>query len=111
MLFGTVAEVGCHKRPPILPSPDGRYVAIVDFVLGSALDSDIAHVSVRRSWTPWWTYVYDGVGAWDRKTDQGDPEVRWLNKTHLLIRSSYITNDTTCLSVAGEVTVRCEKIE
>ena len=55
-----------------------------------ALGDDYATVRVPRSWVPWASVAYKGVGSWDFKNNKpGDPEVHWLDSVHLLIRYNY----------------------
>ena len=82
-----LAETGCTKHPPPIESPDGHYVAILSYALQGALGADYADVNVRPWWRPYARNVYSGLGSWDFKNGKpSDPEVRWLDRSHLLIR-------------------------
>lgn len=107
-----LVEVGCSEHPPSIPSPDGRHVAILSYTMQGALGDDYASVSVRSRWIPWAHTVYSGVGVWDfKRATPADPEVRWLDDSHLMIRSHYVQRPhTTCLNRVGELRITCEPI-
>jgi hypothetical protein len=87
LLLMCLVESACTRRTPPIYSPDGGYVALVEFYVQGALGEDSANVSVRRAWTPIATKAYSGSGAWygDHRF-QNSPEVHWLDPSHLLIR-------------------------
>jgi hypothetical protein len=119
VLVVSVAWVGCTERASPIYSPDRRHLAVMTYALQGALGDDYANVDVRSRWIPWATNVYSGLGSWDfKRNTPGDPEVRWLDSAHLLIR--YYDDRTgnegrggppaKCLSRAGEVQVVCEHL-
>jgi len=82
-----LAQSACVRRNSPIYSPDGKHLALVQFVGQGALGDDYGSVYVRRSWLPIRATVYEGLGAWDSKHHQvGGPEVRWLDSSHLMIR-------------------------
>src|SRR5262245_17604930 len=115
-MFVLLASVGCSRRSPVIYSSDQRHVAIVTYLLQGALGDDYALVDVRSRWVPWATNVYSGMGSWNfKKNRPGDPEVRWLDSAHLLIR--YYDDRTgkegrggpaRCLDRMGAVQIVCE---
>lgn len=74
-------------------------------------------VSVRFG-VRWATTVYTGLGTWNFRSEEPlDPEVRWLDSVHLLIR--YRDERTgkegrggppKCIGRAGAVQILCESI-
>jgi hypothetical protein len=87
LLLLVLFEAACTKHVPAIKSPDGRYVAVLSFAVQGALGDDYANVSVRAWWSPYAESIYSGVGSWDFKNNKAyDPEVRWLDRSHLLIR-------------------------
>ena len=99
---------------PPLYSPDRRHVAIIIYALQLALGDDYATVRVRRCWVPWATVAYSGPAGWDFKNNKpGDPEVRWLDSVHLLIRYHDYRNGTggsVCRSQIGAIGIICHPI-
>ena len=49
--------------------PDRRHLAIISYVSQGALGDDYATVRVPRSWVPWASVAYRGVGSWDFKNN------------------------------------------
>lgn len=87
VLLMLMIQAGCSKSAPPILSPDGRHVAILHFALQGALADDYAIVDLRARWMPWPENVYRGLGSWDFKHDKPfDPEVRWIDNSHLSIR-------------------------
>jgi hypothetical protein len=117
-LLVVLSSAGCTRHAPPISSPDGRHIALLRYALQGALGDDYATVELRSRWTPWAESVYSGLGNWDFKNDKpGDPEVRWLDGTHLLIR--YYDDRTgkegrggpaTCLKRIGEVQILCDPV-
>jgi hypothetical protein len=118
VLLVSVASVGCSRYGAPIYSPDGRHLAVRTYVLQGVLGDDYATVGVRPRWRPWATGVYSGLGNWNfAEKKPGDPEVRWLNSAHLLIR--YRDERTgnegrggppKCLGQAGAVHIVCESV-
>ena len=118
VLFVSVASVGCSRYAAPIYSPDRRHLAVRTYALQGALGDDYATVGVRPRWRPWATSVYSGLGNWNFAEKRPvDPEVRWLDSTHLLIR--YRDERTgkegrggppKCLGQAGAVQVACESV-
>jgi hypothetical protein len=118
ILIVSVVSVGCSRHAHPMYSPDHRHVAILTYALQGALGDDYATVAVRSRWTPWATEAYSGLGAWDFKHEKPwDPEVRWLDSSHLLIRyfdyragTTGRSTRTTCRTQIGTVQVVCEQL-
>ena len=115
LVFGLlVVQASCTRRPPPLYSPDQRHLAIISYALQGALGDDYATVRVRRRWIPWATVAYNGPSGWDFKNNKpGDPEVRWLDSVHLLIRYYDYRNGrggSVCRSQIGAVRIICDRI-
>lgn len=118
VLLVSVASVGCSRYAAAIYSPDGRHLAVPTYALQGALGDDYATVGVRPRWRPWATQVYSGLGSWNfAENKPGDPEVRWLDSAHLLIR--YRDERTgkegrggppKCLGEVGTVQVVCESV-
>ena len=113
-----VVQAGCTMRPPPLYSLDRRHFAIISYVSQGALGGDYATVRVRRSLVPWASVAYNGPASWDFKNNKpGDPEVRWLDSVHLLIRYYDYRSGTggegqpaVCRSQIGAVKIICDPI-
>lgn len=87
VLLVLLAEAACTQHTPSVKSPDGLYIAVLSYVLQGALGDHYANVSVRAWWSPYAETVYSGTGSWDfRNSKPHDPEVRWLDRSTLLIR-------------------------
>ncbi len=98
-------EYSCTARAPVAHSPDGKHVAILTWSLQGALGMDLASVNVRHSYSPFAENVYSGPG------DSGgtDPQIRWIDNTHLLIRyHDYAGYEQTCTSRVFNVDVICD---
>lgn len=108
----TFSEYSCTARAPSAYSPDGKHVAVLTWGLQGALGLDMADVSVRHRWSPFAKVAYSGPGD---AGHGGDPQMRWIDNTHLLIRyhdygygpgTGY---EQSCLSHVLDVEVQCEK--
>ena len=118
VLVVSVASVGCSRYAAPIYSPDRRHLVVRTYALEGALGDDYATVGVRPRWRPWATSVYSGFGNWNFAEEKpGDPEVRWLDSAHLLIR--YRDERTgkegrggppQCLGQAGAVQIVCESV-
>lgn len=87
VMFLIAVDHSCVRHPGVLASPDGKHVAVLNFVLGGALSDDFANVNVRSSWSPRAVTVYHGLGGWDYKMHRpSSPYIRWVDATRLLIR-------------------------
>jgi hypothetical protein len=116
-LFLLLIDIMFGKHAPPIYSPDGRYVAVVTYALQGALGDDYAVVGLRPWWRPYTETVYSGLGNWDfKKNAPSDPEVQWLDATHLLIR--YYDNrkenegrgePAICPSRLDRVEIPCER--
>lgn len=85
--FLFTVEHSCVRHPGVLGSPDGKHVAILNFVLGGALSNDFANVNVRSSRSLRAVTVYHGLGGWDYKMNRpSSPDIRWVDAKRLLIR-------------------------
>jgi hypothetical protein len=107
LLMLLLFEASCTRHATPIKSPDGRYVAVIDYALQGALGDDYANVGIRRRFSPRAQNVYHGVGAWDfKKARPFDPEVRWLDSEHLLIR--YRMGLPECRSQLDQVEIICQ---
>ncbi len=103
----------CTGRVPGIHSPDGKYVAVVTFGLQGALGLDIADVSVRDWWSPHGKSVYTGPGYWGAPFGRkNDPEVRWIDNNHLMIRYHDYGTDyvQTCEQHVGNIQITCVRL-
>jgi hypothetical protein len=108
ILFLAGAEAACSRRAPPLTSPDGRHTALRRYAMQGALGADFAIVSIRRPWIPWATIVYRAEGAWDFTNEKAaDPELRWLDPTHLSVRHRF-AHVLECNNYADGVLVTCD---
>jgi hypothetical protein len=108
----TVGTYACEARSPSAYSPDGKHVAVLTWGLQGALGFDLADVRVRHRWSPIAKVAYFGPGD---SENGGDPQVRWLDNQHLLIRyhdygygpgTGY---EQSCVSHVLDIDVKCEK--
>lgn len=102
--------IGCQSHGPLVGSPDGRHVARVQVsdALGAVVEP-VASVAVRHRWTPGWTNAYVGFGYPGSAKSIMEPQVKWLDDSHLLIPyPAGGTDPTFCRESAGEIAVRCE---
>lgn len=111
-LLVCLSTPGCTRRPPSIYSPDGKHLAIVEFLEAGVFDDDYVTVSLRRSWWPFATVVYSGSGGYDANPAQSSPEVRWIDDSHLLVR--YAPSDRgpkrPCVDLKGDVQVVCKSV-
>jgi hypothetical protein len=112
--LGTLA---CTKFTRPIYSPDGWHVAVLTYVLQGALGDDYARVEIRSTWSPLPKLAYSGLGTWDSRNDKrSSPEVRWLDRSRLLIRyyddrpGHEGRGQPTCVSEAGGVQIVCENL-
>ena len=99
---------GTRMRGPAIPSPDGRHVAVVYWIMVGAVGFDHVHVAVRSRYSPFTSEVFSGFA----QDPPNDPTVSWKDDNHLLI--SYSENGTTkpCEPVSKEaenVHVMCQE--
>jgi hypothetical protein len=115
LLLGSIfIELSCSKTSLPIISPDGKYLAFSKLIAQGALGDDYATVRVRRSWIPFSTIVYTGLGFWDFKQNkQSSPEVMWINNTTLLIRyyddrkSHEGRGATSCKNTFEGIQIKC----
>src|SRR5579871_3226591 len=50
VLLLMLLDAGCSRHAPSIKSPDGKYVAVVRYVLAGALGADAAIVKIRSRW-------------------------------------------------------------
>jgi hypothetical protein len=107
-----MVSVGCSKRATPMYSPDGRHVAVRTYMFQGALGYDYATVYLRSRWIPWAKTAYSGVGIWDFSSDKpSEPQVRWLDGMHLLIKYHDHPGATaTCVNRIEEVQIVCETL-
>jgi hypothetical protein len=75
---------GTRMRGPALPSPDGKHVAVVYWIMVGAVGSDHVHVVVRSRFSPFTKEVFAGLA----QNPPDDPAVSWKDKANLLISYS-----------------------
>jgi hypothetical protein len=112
VLLVLMVSGGCSKRAPLMYSPDGRHVVIRTYIFQGALGYDYATVYLRSRWIPWAKIAYSGVGIWDFRTDKpSEPDVRWLDSTHLSIKYyDHQGGTATCVNRIEEVQIVCETL-
>lgn len=69
---------------PAIPSPDGKRVAVVFWIMVGAVGFDHAHVVVRSWYSPFTTEAFTGLA----QDPPPDPTVSWRDNGHLLISYS-----------------------
>jgi hypothetical protein len=90
-----------HLRP--LVSPDGRHVATTSYVVGTGAAADLAEVAIRSARSPYAHRVYSGPAQYEPNAVTPEPEVRWIDDTHLEIRfHTYVSRDGGAVVAAGE---------
>ena len=105
LLFG---EWACTARVPAKASPDGKHIALESWGLQGATGADLATVQVRSRWSPVAKLVYSGPGSSVREVD---PEVRWIDNTHLLIRyNKWDGYEHTCKTSVESIDIVCEVV-
>lgn len=95
-------------RGPAIPSPDGRYVAVVYWLTPGALGSDHVHVEVRSRYSPFTTEVFTGFA----QDPPNDPNVSWIDRNHLLISYSEKGTIKPCepkTNTVKTIEVMCQK--
>jgi hypothetical protein len=115
-LLVLTASILSAMRVAPLYSPDRRHIAVLTYALQGAFGDDYAMVGVRPYWRPWTTQVYSGLGNWNFEGGKPrDPEVRWLDSGHLLIRYSDERKGdegrggpALCVEQAGKVQIICQ---
>ena len=106
--FDVVFVNGTRMRGPAVPSPDGRHVAVVYWIMAGAIGFDHVHVVVRSRQSPFTTEVFTGYA----QNPPFDPTVSWQDNRRLLI--SYSEKGTTqrCQTNsknAGDFEVLCQE--
>lgn len=106
-----LVQSGCVRHAAPLYSPDGQYIVVWQVVMAGALGDDYCNVAVRRNWWPIAERAYRGVGRWDERQQQVSyPEVRWLDRSRLLIRYREDSAHAMCKENVGAVQVICENL-
>jgi hypothetical protein len=82
--FDLVFVSGARMRGPAVPSPDGKYVAVVYWITVGAVGFDHVHVAVRSRHSPFTTEVFTGFA----QNPPEDPTVSWQDDRRLLISYS-----------------------
>lgn len=80
---------GTRMRGPAIPSPDGRHVAVVYWIVSGAIGFDHVHVAIRSRYSPFPSEVFSGFA----QDPPNDPTVSWKDDHYLLI--SYSEKGTT----------------
>lgn len=75
---------GSRMRGPAIPSPDGKHVAVVYWIMAGAVGFDHVHVVVRSRHSPFTAEVYTGMA----QNPPDDPTVSWQDNHRLLISYS-----------------------
>ena len=82
--FDLTFVCGSRMRGPAIPSPDGRHVAVVYWIMSGAVGFDHVHVAVRSRYSPLTTEVFAGLA----QDPPNDPTVTWTDGSHLQISYS-----------------------
>lgn len=99
-------------------APDGRHVAIPTYIVNDGTGVDTAEVSVRHAFDPYAHRVYTGPVHFDPAQSPPEPELQWVDDTHLLIRyhtwlypnGTSVAREQGCAAEAEGVSIRCEEI-
>lgn len=107
-----------HTRhlPPLM-SPDGKHVALRSYTVGDGSGVDMAEVAVRHAWDPYAHRVYTGPVRFQPDASPAEPEVTWMDATHLRIRFHTLLDangrplpaEQGCAAQVEEVAIRCEE--
>ena len=113
LLLSILGEFDCTARAPAIFSSDGKHVAVQRWGLQGALGADFATVKVRHRYSPFFQKVYSGPGYPPGPfSPDRDPQVRWLDNRHLLIRYHDwgYEYDQSCAPRASGVDIICETL-
>lgn len=99
---------GTRMRGPAIPSPDGKHIALVYWIMVGAVGFDHVHVVVRSRYSPFTEEVFTGLA----QAPPNDPTVSWKDSKHLLV--SYSENGTTKPCTEGsnhvdDIEVQCQE--
>jgi hypothetical protein len=99
---------GSRMRGPAIPSPDGKHVAVMYWIMAGAVGFDHVHVLLRSHHSPFTTEVYTGLAY----NPPDDPTVSWQDNRRLLI--SYWQKGDTKACVTGskkadDIEVLCQE--
>ena len=104
-----------RRLAPVI-SPDGRHRALVSYTVGDGSGTDQAEVAIRASWSPYAHGIYAGPAHFDPHARTPEPEVTWLDSSHLSIRfHTYVGNNGVlgapqgCAAAAEGITIVCEE--
>jgi hypothetical protein len=109
-LIGLYAQ-GCQTHTPLIGSPDRKHVARVMAQEGWN-EPDWSTVIMRRSWRPTWRTVFFGGGFMGNDHEPIEPQVRWLDNSHLLIESRNTDVEgepLSCISKVEDVIITCRE--
>lgn len=82
--FDVVFVNGTRLRGPAVPSPDGKHVAVVYWIMAGAVGFDHVYVAVRSRHSPFTREVFSGFA----QNPPYDPTVSWQDNRRLLISYS-----------------------
>lgn len=105
------------RHQPALLSPDGKHLALTSYTVGDGSGVDTAEVSVRHAWDPYAHRVYTGPVRYQPDARPPEPELEWLDATHLRIRFHTLLDgngnplplEQGCAAQAEEIVIRCEE--
>ena len=81
-----------HLGP--LGSPDHQHVVIVTYTVNDGTGTDEVEVAVRHVWSPYAHRVYAGPAQYEHNAATPEPELRWIDNTHLEIGyHTYVPGD------------------
>ncbi len=90
-------------------SPDGAFVARTIVWRGTALDYPEATVIVRRHWSPYWQYAYEGL--WWGDADGGqDPHLHWIGPRRLVLEYPNEKYTGECKQSVLSIEVECKAV-
>ncbi len=105
------------RRLPAIRSPDGKHIALITYTVGDGSGVDTAEVAVRHAWDPYAHRIYTGPVRFQPDASPPEPEVTWLDATHLRIRFHTLLDpngrplpvEQGCAAQAEDIAVRCEE--
>ena len=100
--------LGCESHTVLIGSPDHTHVARV-LVNAGWNEPDFGFVVLRRSWSPSWHNVFEGDGFIGKSGEPIEPQVRWIDNSHLLIEPNHVDGGEVrlCRDKVDDVSIIC----